>query len=169
MENVVDESQKVVDNAAENSAGQAGGEEANPTSTPKRRGRPKGSTTASTGTRRRGRPPKTGAGKRSGRVPKTAVGLAEQFEAQIEARFQAKLDAAHAQIATLKAEAKAAQKREKAALKLFERQEKSLSAFVTKWNTRELAKVHKEVSKIKPSKGTGKRRGRPPKAKATAK
>lgn len=158
MENVMDEgsqkSEPVVDDAQKVEA-------------PKRRGRPKGSTTAPAGTKRRGRPPKSAAGARRGRSPKTAVGLVEQFEQEIEARYQAKLDATESQIATLKAELKAAQQREKAALKLFERQEKALSKFVTKWNTNELAKVQKSVPKItaKTVSGTGKRRGRPPKAK----
>lgn len=164
MENVMSEESKAPESDVDSAVSTP--VEAAKAEAPKRRGRPKGSTTT-TAPKRRGRPPKSAAGARRGRRPKTAVGLVEQFEQQIEARYQAKLDAADAQIATLKAEVKAAQKREKAALKLFERQEKALNKFVTTWNTKELAKVQKSVAKItaKSAAGTGKRRGRPPKAK----
>lgn len=110
--------------------------------TPARRGRPPKPTNAATnGARRRGRPP-------------NAVSLVVEFERAIETRYQAKLDKTQAQIAELKGELKAAQKRERAALKLFEKQEKALTKFVTSWNSKELAKVQKAAQPRR-------RRGRP--------
>jgi hypothetical protein len=128
---------------------------------PKKRGpgRPRKTEGAATAPRRRGRPPKSAAGtatKRRGRPPK-AMSLVMEFEREIEARFQAKLDKAEAQINELKAELKAVQKRERTALKLFERQEKALTKFVASWNTKELAKVQKAAEPKK-------RRGRPRKS-----
>lgn len=165
MENVMNEEPQKSE--PENESATSASAEPSKADAPKRRGRPKGSTMATTAPKRRGRPPKSAAGTRRGRRPKTAVGLVEQFEQEIEARYQAKLDAAQAQIVTLKAEVKAAQKREKAALKLFERQEKALNTFVTKWNSKELAKVQKSVAKINAKNvgSAGRRRGRPPKVK----
>jgi flagellar motility protein MotE (MotC chaperone) len=127
---------------------------------PKKRGpgRPPKSAMTSATPRRRGRPPKAasaagGGAKRRGRPPK-AMSLVVEFEREIEARFQTKLDKAEKQVADLKAELKAAQKRERAALKLFEKQEKALTKFVTTWNTKELAKVQKAAEPKR-------RRGRP--------
>ncbi|MEJ2479213.1 MAG: hypothetical protein P8Y78_03375 [Acidihalobacter sp.] len=126
---------------------------------PKKRGpgRPRKTAGATTTTpRRRGRPPKSATGtatKRRGRPPK-AMSLVMEFEREIEARFQAKLNKAEAQVNELKAELKASQKRERAALKLFEKQEKALTKFVTSWNAKELAKVQKAAEPKK-------RRGRP--------
>ena len=128
--------------------------------TPKKRGRGRprknpeeaGATTS----RRRGRPPKSATGTatgRRGRPPKT-MSLVMEFERQVEARFQPKLDKAQAQINALKAELKAAKQREKAALKLFEKQQKALAKFVTQWSSKELAKVQKAGEPRK-------RRGRP--------
>lgn len=124
-------------------------------------GRPRKSAGATTAPRRRGRPPKSATGtgaaaKRRGRPPK-AMSLVMEFEREIESRFQAKLDKAEAQINDLKAELKAAQMRERAALKLFDRQEKALTKFVSSWNTKELAKVQKAAEPKK-------RRGRPKKS-----
>jgi multidrug resistance efflux pump len=84
------------------------------------------------------------------------MSLVMEFEREIESRFQAKLDKAEAQINALKAELKAAQMRERTALKLFERQEKALTKFVSTWNTKELGKVQKAAEPKK-------RRGRPKK------
>lgn len=125
---------------------------------PKKRGpgRPRKTAGATATPRRRGRPPKSATGaatKRRGRPPK-AMSLVMEFEREIEARFQVKLDKAEAQVNELKAELKAAQKRERAALKLFEKQEKALTKFVTTWNAKELAKVQKAAEPKK-------RRGRP--------
>ena len=125
-------------------------------------GRPRKSAgAAASAPRRRGRPPKSASGaaaatKRRGRPPK-AMSLVMEFEREIESRFQAKLDKAEAQLNELKAELKAAQMRERAALKLFERQEKALTKFVASWNTKELAKVQKAAEPKK-------RRGRPKKS-----
>ncbi|WP_455384122.1 hypothetical protein [Acidihalobacter prosperus] len=119
-------------------------------------GRPRKAAGTAATPRRRGRPPKSATGtatKRRGRPPK-AMSLVMEFEREIEARFQAKLDKAEAQVNELKAELKAAQKRERAALKLFEKQEKALTKFVTTWNAKELAKVQKAAEPKK-------RRGRP--------
>lgn len=128
---------------------------------PKKRGpgRPRKNAGAATpAPRRRGRPPKTAASARRGRPPK-AMSLVMEFEREIEARFQAKLSKAEAQLEELKAELKAAQKRERVALKLFEKQEKALTKFVSSWNSKELAKVQKAAEPKK-------RRGRPRKTTA---
>lgn len=129
--------------------------EQQPPAVPKKRGpgRPRKSETGTTTPRRRGRPPKSATGARRGRPPK-AMSLVMEFEREIEARFQAKLDKSEAQIAALKAELKAMQKRERTALRLFEKQEKALTKFVTTWNAKELAKVQKAAEPKK-------RRGRP--------
>ncbi|APZ43246.1 hypothetical protein BW247_09195 [Acidihalobacter ferrooxydans] len=82
------------------------------------------------------------------------MSLVMEFEREIEGRFQARLDKAAAQIEALKVELKASQQREKAALKLFEKQQKALNKFVTNWSTKELAKVQKAAEPKK-------RRGRP--------
>lgn len=120
-------------------------------------GRPRKTAGTTTAPRRRGRPPKSTTGtaaKRRGRPPKAMSSLVMEFEREIEARLQAKLDKAEAQVNELKLELKAAQKRERAALKLFEKQEKALTKFVTSWNAKELAKVQKAAEPKK-------RRGRP--------
>ena len=121
-----------------------------------RRGRPPKTATGSTAPSRRGRPPKSASratAKHRGR-PRKAETLVAEFEREVEARFQAKLNKAEAQIAELRAELKAAKKRERDALKLFEKQEKALTKFITSWNGKALAKVQKDAAPKK-------RRGRP--------
>ncbi len=124
---------------------------------PKRgRGRPrKNSQDASPSPRRRGRPPKSSVaanGKR-GRPPK-ALSLVMELERQIETRYQRKIEKAQEQIKALKDELKASKQREKAALKLFEKQQKAMAKFVANWSNKELAKVQK-VGEAK------RKRGRP--------
>ena len=118
-------------------------------------GRPRKAADATSAPRRRGRPPKSGSAttRRRGRPPK-AMSLMMELEREIEGRFQTRLAKAEAQVEALKAELKAAQKRERDAIKLFERQEKALTKFISTWNTKELTKVQKAAEPKK-------RRGRP--------
>lgn len=146
-----DDDKVTADTPVENAA-----EVAAPVEPAKKRGpgRPRKNAAGTTTSRRRGRPPKSASStSKRGRPPK-AMSLVMEFEREIEARFQAKLNKAEGLIAELKAELKAAQKRERSAVKLFERQEKALTKFVTSWNSKELAKVQKAAEPKK-------RRGRP--------
>lgn len=125
---------------------------------PKRgRGRPrKNPQDANASPRRRGRPPKSSVATNSskrGRPPK-ALSLVMELERQIETRYQRKIEKAQEQIKALKDELKASKQREKAALKLFEKQQKAMAKFVANWSNKELAKVQKAGE-------TKRKRGRP--------